>query len=487
MPACSADISTDSQPHVAWNSDIGAPPNPELWQTSARISRRDLLKVPVLAGSVAGLSWCGSSQPNSASARESSSQTQSATCRRQPIQACILVFHYGGPSQFETYDPKPLAPAQIRGEWQSIPTAVPGVHIGEHLPHIAQILDRIALVRSVHHPMRNHNSAAAESLTGRTPLGGDLELLADDSRSFPTLGSAVGFALGDRAGVLPYVALPYTIYNVVQLPGQSPGILGGAYDRFQVFGDPNQENFRVPALELPAGRSSQQIQSRDTLLKSLDSRSAIGPRMELCQDRARQLITSEKVRRGFEMGSEPTTVRQRYGRTLIGQSLLLARRLVESGVRFVTVFDGMHNGQDANWDSHQTIFPRHRQLIPPADQGVSALIEDLEQRGMLDSTLVVQTGEFGRTPRINTSAGRDHWPDCYTVALAGGGVNGGAVYGASDKAGAYPDRDPVSPADLAATILWRFGIDPAREFHDATGRPWRLSEGRPLDSLFPVT
>jgi hypothetical protein len=473
--------------------------SPEISARAAQCSvRRSFLKSLGTAGGMAGLGpvqsalaafpWltaladASQTQPNRAAAQPA----EAGRSPHRPIQACILVFHYGGPSQFETYDPKPLAPAEVRGEWQSIPTAVPGVSIGELLPRTAQVLDRMALIRSVHHPMRNHNAAAAEALTGRTPIGGDLELLADDSRSFPTLGSAVGYGLGERAGILPYVALPYTIYNVVQLPGQTPGILGGAHDRFQVFGDPNNDNFRVPALELPGGRSDGQLQARDQLLKTLDARAPLGPRMEICQERALQLISSAEIRRGFQMAGESPAVRERYGRHLIGQSLLLARRLVESGVRFVTVFDGMHNGQDANWDSHQTIFPRHRQLIPPADQGVSALIEDLEQRGLLDSTLVVQMGEFGRTPKINASAGRDHWPDCYTVALAGGRVQGGAVHGASDKLGAYPDRDPVSPADLAATVLWRFGIDPQREFHDPTGRPWRLSDGQPLEGLFAL-
>jgi uncharacterized protein (DUF1501 family) len=150
----------------------------------------------------------------------------------------------------------------------------------------------------------------------------------------------------------------------------------------------------------------------------------------------------------------------------------------------VTVFDGQTNGQDANWDSHQTIFPRHRQLIPPADEGFSALIEDLESRGLLESTLVIAMGEFGRTPKINANAGRDHWPDCYSVVLSGGGLTGGAVYGASDKIGAYPDRDPVTPADLAATIFWRFAIDPTLEMHDPTNRPFRLADGQPLATLF---
>jgi hypothetical protein len=169
---------------------------------------------------------------------------------------------------------------------------------------------------------------------------------------------------------------------------------------------------------------------------------------------------------------------------LLGQSLLLARRLVEGGVNFVTVFDGQTNGQDANWDSHEKLFPRHRQLIPPADEALSALIEDLEARRLLDSTLVLGVGEFGRTPKINGNRGRDHWPYCYTGVLAGGGVAGGAMYGASDRIGGRPAADPATPADVAATIFWRFGIDPATEVRDQTDRPFRLSEGEPLRRLF---
>jgi hypothetical protein len=201
-------------------------------------------------------------------------------------------------------------------------------------------------------------------------------------------------------------------------------------------------------------------------------------------ERALRLLASPDVGRLFDVGRESTRVRDRYGRHLLGQSLLLARRLVEGGVNFVSVFDGQTNGQDANWDSHQNIFPRHGQLIPPRDQAVSALIEDLEARGLLDSTLIVECAEFGRTPRINASAGRDHWPDCYSVLFAGGGVRGGALHGASDRIGAYPAADPVTPADLIATIHWRFGLNPAAEVHDQIGRPHRLCEGEPLRSLF---
>ena len=397
------------------------------------------------------------------------------------IRSCILVFYYGGPSHLDTFDPKPNAPAEVRGEYRTIPTAVPGVRVCEHLPRTARVLDRVSLVRSVHHPMRNHNSAAAEALTGRTPAGGDQELLTDDPRGMPTLGSAVSYALGSRANVLPYVALPYTLYNVVQLPGQTPGLLGGGYDRFQVDRDPSSPDFRLTAFDGTAD-----LGGRATLLRGLDHAALAGraAQAEVYRDRALRLLASPDVRRLFDIEKEPARVRERYGRHRLGQSLLLARRLVEGGVNFVSAFDGQTNGQEANWDSHEKLFPRHRQLIPPGDQAVSALIEDLEARGLLGTTLVVALAEFGRTPKINKSAGRDHWPDCYTVLLAGGGVTGGAVYGASDKIGAYPALDPVTPADIAATIFWRFSFDPATEVNDQTGRPFRLTEGDPIHRLF---
>lgn len=397
------------------------------------------------------------------------------------IRSCVLVFFYGGPSHLDTFDPKPNAPAEVRGEYRTIATRVPGLRVSEHLPRMARVTDRVALVRSLHHPMRNHNSAAAEALTGRTPAGGDQELLADDPRGIPTLGSAVSFALGERASVLPYVALPYTIYNVVQLPGQTPGLLGGAYDRFQVTGNPNAPDFRIAAFD-----GASELNARAGLLRGLDRSKLPGAvaQAAVSRDRAVKLLANPDVRRLFDIQKEPERVRDRYGRHLLGQSLLLARRLVEGGVNFVTCFDGQTNGQDANWDSHEKLFPRHRQLIPPADEALSALIEDLESRGLLETTLVLAVGEFGRTPKVNGSAGRDHWPDCYTAVLSGGGVTGGAVYGSSDKIGAYPATEPATPADLAATIFWRFGIDPATEVRDQTGRPFRLSEGEPIHGVF---
>jgi hypothetical protein len=258
-------------------------------------------------------------------------------------------------------------------------------------------------------------------------------------------------------------------------------LLGGAYDRFQVDVDPSTPDFRLSAFEGAAD-----LRGRAELLRHLDHAPLPGraARADAYRERASRLLASPEVRRLFDISKEPGRLRERYGRHPLGQSLLLARRLVEGGVNFVAAFDGRTNGQDANWDSHEKLFERHRQLIPPSDQAFTALIDDLESRGLLESTLVVAMGEFGRTPKMNNSAGRDHWPDCYTAVLAGGGVHGGAVYGASDKIGAYPAADPVTPGDIAATIFWRFGIDPMTEVRDQTDRPFRLAEGEPLTRLF---
>jgi hypothetical protein len=441
---------------------------------SKTVTRRHLLH---LAGSgCLGVNLAGLLRAQAAQALHKPSLSPVAQ-----IKACIFIFYYGGPSHLDTFDPKPDAPVEVRGEYRTIATAVPGVRVCEHLPRTARLMNRLTLVRALHHPMRNHNSAAAETLTGRTPAGGDQELLSDDPRGLPTLGSAVSFALGRRAGVLPYVALPYTLYNVVQLPGQTPGLLGGVYDRFQVDSDPSTPNFRIAALDGAAD-----LGYRAALLRRLDRVALPGPaaRAGAYRDRALRLLASPEVRRLFDLSKESVRLRDRYGRHRLGQSLLLARRLVEGGVHYVAAFDGQTNGQEANWDSHEKLFARHRRLIPPSDQAFSALIEDLEERGLLDTTLVMAMGEFGRTPKINPSGGRDHWPDCFTAVLAGGGVQGGAVYGASDRIGAYPATDPVRPSDIAATIFWRFGIDPDLEVRDQTDRPFKLAEGQPIRKLF---
>lgn len=451
---------------------------------SPSLSRRRLLQIGGLG--CFGLHLPGLLQAEAAGARPSAHPRSPAR-----VKSCILVFYYGGPSHLDTWDLKPAAPAEVRGEFRPVATTVPGLRICEHLPHCARVVDKLAIVRSLHHPMRNHNSAAVEALCGRTPLKGDLELLADDPNSFPCYGSVLSFLTRGRREVPAHVALPHVMYNVVTLPGQTAGFLGAASNPLQITQDPNEADFRVGALELPADLTPARLENRRALLALLDAQTLRAEHlagtgaMTVYQERALQLLRSEKVRRAFDLSREPTALRERYGRNTLGQSLLLARRLVEAGVRLVNVNDKVHNGQLANWDSHENNFARLKDdLLPVADRAFSALIEDLHARGLLESTLVLALAEFGRTPRINKTGGRDHWPDCYSIVLAGGGVKGGSTYGASDKIGAFPVCEPVTPGDLAATLFWLFGLDPESQIHDLTGRPYRLAEGEPIRKLF---
>jgi hypothetical protein len=446
------------------------------------LSRRRLLQIGGLG--YLGLNLAGLWQAEAAQAAHPSGPRSAAR-----IQSCILIFYYGGPSHLDTWDLKPNAPAEVRGEFKPSATRVPGVRISEHLPLCARVMDKLAVVRSLHHPMRNHNAAAVEALCGRTPLKGDLELLADDPNSFPCYGSALTSLTAGARNMPAHVALPHVMYNVVVLPGQTAGFLGAAANPFQVTQDPNEPDFRISELELPADLPLARLEDRRSLLALLDAQTARAeagaPAMTAFQKKALQLLRSEEVRRAFDLTRESARLRERYGRNKLGQSLLLARRLVEAGGRFVNVNDKVHNGQLTNWDSHENNFARLKNdLLPPADRALSALVEDLEARGLLASTLVVALAEFGRTPRINPAGGRDHWPDCYSLVLAGGGVQGGSTYGASDRLGAYPATDPVTPGDLAATLFWRFGLDPTLEIRDLTGRPYRLAEGEPLRKLF---
>lgn len=464
------------------------------------LSRRRLLRI----GSLGSF---GLSLPKLLRAEADANSAAKASAPR-PIQSCILIFHYGGPSHIDTFDMKPNAPTEIRGQFSSIATSVPSLRVCEHLPHTARVMDRIAIIRSMHHPMTNHNAAAFAALSGRNPLKGDLELLGNDRNDPPCYGAILSATLRQKQGLPTFVALPHVMYNVVQLPGQVAGFLGSAHNPFQVSADPNSPDFHLGELDLPAELSLDRLDRRASLLNGLDGRQrctkdegrtssmivtaieesspppATDP-FDVYAQKAFRLLHSPRVGRAFHLGSEDPKLRDRYGRNKLGQSVLLARRLVEAGVRFVTVYDGQHNGQEANWDAHADVFGRLKNhLIPPADQALAALIEDLTSRGLLDETLVIAMGEFGRTPKINTAAGRDHWPNCYSVVLAGGGVRGGTTFGSSDKFGAYPDSDPVRPADLAATLFSRFGIDHTREVLDLTSRPYKLADGQPIHTLF---
>lgn len=428
------------------------------------------------------------------------------------IKSCIVVFYYGGPSHIDTYDLKPQAPADVRGEFQPISTTVPGLFVCEHLPRMSRLMHKVALVRSMHHVNRLHDSASTEVLTGRQSPTGDREEFAPIKQFFPCHGATVSHLRRDLALDVPHAALPFVFHNVVDTPCQGGGFLGAAFDPLQINVDVESKTYRAGSLALPEGQPPTVLGHRRSLLAALEAgptgspQSDAGRRWRLFYDKAFQLLGSESLRRALDLSQESQQTRDRYGfgpapvavgegggggngsemgfaRQMRGQNLLLARRMVEAGVPFVNVYDFRQQGQ--NWDAHFKNFNQHKtHLLPLADQSLSALLEDLDDRGLLDSTLVVAMGEFGRTPKINGDGGRDHWPDCYTVLLAGGGVNGGMTFGSSDRLGAYPATDPVSPADLAATIFWRFGLDPLTEIHDQTGRPWRIADGQPLRKLF---
>jgi hypothetical protein len=427
--------------------------------------------------------------------------------RGRPIRACILIFYYGGPSQLDTYDMKPDAPAEVRGEFRPIATSAPGIRICEHLPRMARVMHRVALVRSVTHSARLHDSASIHALTGRPLDGTDRELFAPLPQVYPSYGGAVAYLHRQRPVDVPFASLPFAFHNVVQVPCQGGGFLGSAYNPLRIEVDPVRRHYQAELLQRTEGVDAERSRGRQGLLRSLEqSLEAPSNPMSELREKAYRLLDAEAIRLALDISREPTWLRERYGfgaepatvgeggnggngaelgqaRHMRGQNLLLARRLVEAGVPFVNVYDFKQQGQ--NWDAHFKGANQHKtHLLPQADRGLSALIEDLDARGLLESTLVVAMGEFGRTPRINGEAGRDHWPDCYTALLAGGGVQGGAVYGSSDRIAAYPASDPVTPGDLAATIFWRFGFDPATEIHDQTGRPHRLATGEPLRRLF---
>lgn len=418
------------------------------------------------------------------------------------IRSCIFVFYYGGPSHLDTYDPKPNAPSTVRGEFQPISTSVPGIQISEHLPQMARVMHHCAIVRSMHHTNRLHDSASTETFTGRQGPQGDREEFAAIPQFFPSHGAVVSRSMPAVAGHVSHVALPWLIHNVVTTPCQGGGFLGQQFDPFEISADLPTLRYQLDSLKRLDQLSSDRMHRRTSLLSQLDHQPVVDRtvlRLDEHRVRAMELLSSNQLHQSVELDEEPIAVRERYGlgapeaiaghgaaagaagRDLRGQNLLLARRLVEAGVPFINVNDFRQQGQ--NWDSHADNFTQHRRyLLPQADRALAALIEDLHDRGLLETTLVVACGEFGRTPTINGTSGRDHWPDCYSILLAGGGVQGGQVYGSSDRLGAYPETNPVTPADLAATIFDRFGINPATEIHDTTGRPWKVSGG----SVIPV-
>jgi hypothetical protein len=450
-------------------------------EAGQRLTRRELLRIGGLGAAGLGL------------AQVLRQQAAAAPNVRPRVRAVILLQHYGGPSHIDLSDPKPDAPAEIRGEFQTIATSLPGYRVSELMPHIARVCDRLTLIRSMNHPIANHNPASYLALTGHTPER-DVVTAAASAGDWPAFGSVLAKYRPSTRHVPPFVQLPHIAADKDKCPGQSAGILGSRYDPLIVRGDPSDPNYRADELSLPADINAARLDDRRALLETLDPQAR---RQEtLLQDmdahvaQAFSILTSPRTKQAFDLGREPDKVRDRYGRNLVGQCYLLCRRLIEAGVGFVTCFNGSSPGN--GWDTHRDNFQLLKtKLMPPDDQAFAALIEDLEARGLLASTLVIWAGEFGRSPYVAKAGatfvgagGRDHWPRCYTLALAGGGMRRGFVYGSSDRHAAVPLDKPTTPADIAATLYHALGIDPRAEIRDPLGRPLPLTTGTPIDDLF---
>jgi hypothetical protein len=387
-------------------------------------------------------------------------------------KSVILLWMDGGPSQFDTFDPKTTAPKGIKSEFGAIKTKVPGLEICELMPQMAQVMDKVTLVRTMSHDEGAHERACHTLLTGWHP---------NPSMIYPAIGSVVSKELGGNGPMPPYITIPGNDFAFGY--GQS-GYLEAAFNPFAVGGDPNREHFSVRDVSLPGGLTMERLEGRRTLLKAVDSafkrfdNTPISHSRDDFYQRAYDMISSPAAKKAFSIEEEKKEVRDRYGRHSFGQGCLLARRLVEAGVRFVTVAHG-------GWDTHSDNAKSAKDhLVPPLDQGMSALIEDLHQRGLLKDTLVVWMGEFGRTPEINALAGRDHWPNTGCALFAGAGVPGGQVIGKTDEKGAEAKDRKVSPQDIAATLYTKLGIDMDKLYVTPQDRPVKiLADAEPIAEL----
>ena len=412
------------------------------------LSRRDAIR---MGGTLFG----GISLPRLLSAASSKSDL-----------SCIIFFQGGGACQLDTFDPKPEAPLEIRGSFGAIPTAVPGVHFSELVPRLAKAFSKFTVIRSMYSKEAIHEKAKQYIFSGSRP---------NNAFQHPAYGSVIAKELGPRNGLPPFVVAPSKDICA------DAGFLGPAYDPF-ITGDPAAKAFTVRDLSLPLGSSLEEAQGRARLLAALDDeirhveKSKLVEGMDYFYQKAFDMMSSPHAKKAFDLGAEPDALRDAYGRNTAGQGALLARRLVEAGVRLVTVF---HGGYDTHTDNDAT----NKKVYPVFDQAFVTLLDDLDQRGMLASTLVLLIGEFGRTPIINHSAGRDHWPGAFSIAAAGAGVPGGQVVGSTDAHAAAPKDRPISVEDLGATLYHKMGIDFRKEYH-TNGRPVKInSEGKPIREL----
>lgn len=439
----------------------------------AGVTRRDFLQLGL--GGVLGAGFCDLLRLRA--------QASDLPIPGSPADArnvnCILIWLDGGPSHYETFDPKPDAPSEIRGEFNPIPTAVPGIHFSECIPHLARVADKFTVVRSIRHSDPNHGGGNHYMMTGMpTPV----PVACGAFVTFhPSFGSMVSYDRGLRDGLPAYISMP----EVSRSGG--PNFLGGQHAPFVIDGSPNSEGFRVRDVVLPKGIAEGRAHSREALRQSLDTLRRVADRIaedptvhfDEFHKQGLDLVASRSAQDAFDLQRESDKVREEYGRNDFAQRLLLARRLVEVGVSFVTVYYG-------GWDHHTKIFDAYKgDHLKRLDRGVASLISDLDRRGLLDRTLVLVLGEFGRTPKINKDAGRDHWPGAMSVLMAGAGVPRGAVVGATDAKGYYASENVYRPEDFAATLYTKMGIDPKRILHTNTGRPVPLvNEGRLIRELF---
>lgn len=427
------------------------------------LSRRQFLRV-------GGISTLGLSLPAFLRLKQASAATSPS---KKNIN-CILLWMQGGPSHHDTFDPKPEAPAEVRGEFETIPTTLPGVLFTEHLPRLARQTDKFSIIRG--HDPKNGSHGTADHLM----MSGHK---FNPAMAFPCYGSVLSKERGYKNGLFPFVQLGRNIDR--RFNGGVAGFLGDAYNPFEVLEDPSAVNFKVRDLSLAGDAARQRLERRYRMLNVVDayqkqieeSSDAVKAR-DVFYEKAHSLITSPAAKRAFDLNQEPPHLRDEYGRNAFGQSCLLARRLVEAGVQFVTVTDG-------GWDTHTDNFKSLKtRLLPRLDRGYAALLQDLHDRGLLDSTLVVWFGDFGRTPKVNPSAGRDHWSSAGVACMGGGGIKRGEVVGATNALGEFVVDSPVSPQDLAATIYYALGIPLDIWYRAQDGRPIEmLPEGKPIRQL----
>ena len=449
-------------------------PKPEHCGGPRRFTRREMVEV---GGSLAlGLSLPGLLRAGVARPGASLSPT---------ADSCILIFLDGGPSHLDMWDMKPNAPTEIRGEFQPIATSLPGVRVSEHMPLFSRQVHRGTIIRSAHHSVNNsHGAAVYTALTGhdRGELGGRAQPTDN-----PAVGSVVGLYRPAGAGMIPYVSLPYITAEGAGGPPQ-PGFFGGwlgrSYDPLFILKDPNAADFSLP--ELSPEIAPARLRRRQALNLAVGGERTRNQKyrdLDRFEAQAFDLISSPAAREAFRIDREDPRTRDRYGRNIYGQSVLLSRRLIEAGVRVSTI--SWAPDANATWDTHGQNFSKLKEtLLPQLDAAVSSLLDDLDARGLLSRTLVVVMGEFGRSPKVNAAAGRDHWNFGYSLFMAGGGIKAGHIHGTSDKIGARPQSDPVTPAEIIATIYRCLGIPSDLELHDQFQRPLTVvPNGRPIEGV----